>query len=61
MQNEAAMLDATTLDEVYLNKILPNKLELDLRYIQNQSFLLDLKLLIQTLFITLIERSGGDN
>jgi lipopolysaccharide/colanic/teichoic acid biosynthesis glycosyltransferase len=61
MQNEAAMLDATTLDEVYLNEILPNKLELDLQYIQNQSVLLDLKLLIQTLFITLIERSGGDN
>jgi lipopolysaccharide/colanic/teichoic acid biosynthesis glycosyltransferase len=61
MQNEAAMLDATTLDEVYLNKILPNKLELDLQYIQNQSFLLDLKLLIQTIFITLIERSSSDN
>jgi len=61
MQNEAAMLDATTLDEVYLNEILPKKLELDLQYIQNQSFLLDLQLLIQTLFITLIERSGGDS
>jgi lipopolysaccharide/colanic/teichoic acid biosynthesis glycosyltransferase len=61
MQNEAAMLDATTLDEVYLNEILPKKLELDLQYIQSQSFLLDLKLLIQTLFITLIERSSGDN
>lgn len=61
MQNEAAMLDATTLDEVYLNEILPRKLELDLQYIQNQSFLLDLKLLTQTLFIILIKRSGGDN
>ena len=60
MQNEAAMLDATTLDEVYLNEILPKKLELDLQYIQNQSFLLDLKLLIQTLFVTLIERSSSD-
>lgn len=61
MQNEAAMLDATTPDKVYLNEILPKKLELDLQYIQNQSFLLDLKLLIQTLFITLIERSSSDN
>lgn len=60
MQTEAAMLDATTLDEVYLNEILPKKLELDLQYIQNQSFLLDLKLLIQTLFVTLIERSSSD-
>lgn len=60
MQTEAAMLDATTLDEVYLNEILPKKLELDLQYIQNQSFLLDLKLLIQTLFVTLIERSRSD-
>ena len=61
MQNEAAMLDATTLDEVYLNEILPQKLELDVQYIQNQSILLDIKLLIQTLFITLIRRSGDDN
>ena len=61
MQNEAAMLDATTLDEVYLNEILPQKLELDVQYIQNQSILLDIKLLIQTLFITLIKRSGDDN
>jgi lipopolysaccharide/colanic/teichoic acid biosynthesis glycosyltransferase len=61
MQNEAAMLDATTLDEVYLNEILPKKLELDLQYIQSQSILLDLKLLIQTLFINLIERSSDDD
>lgn len=61
MQNEAAMLDAMTLDEVYLNEILPKKLELDMQYIWNQSFLLDLKLLIRSLFITLIERSGGDS
>ena len=61
MQNEAAMLDATTLDEVYLNEILPKKLELDLQYIQNESFLLDLKLLIRTILIPLIERSSDGN
>ena len=59
--NYSTGLDATTLDEVYLNEILPQKLELDVQYIQNQSILLDIKLLIQTLFITLIKRSGDDN
>jgi lipopolysaccharide/colanic/teichoic acid biosynthesis glycosyltransferase len=59
MMDEASMLDAANLDEVYLSEILPRKLELDLQYIQNRSLLLDLKLLIQTVLITLIRRSGS--
>lgn len=59
MTDEAAMLDSTTLDEDYVSKVLTGKLELDLQYVHNQSLLLDVKLILQTLYITLIRRSGG--
>lgn len=36
-------------DEVYRRVILPHKLPLNLRYIGRMSFLLDLKLIVQTL------------
>src|SRR5690606_15874247 len=47
--NEAELLHTTENPEnLYINNILPNKLELDKEYIANQHFLLDIKLIINT-------------
>lgn len=47
--NEAELLHASENPEsLYINNILPNKLELDKKYIANQHFLLDIKLIINT-------------
>jgi lipopolysaccharide/colanic/teichoic acid biosynthesis glycosyltransferase len=55
--DEPALLEsATTLDHDYVNRILPTKLQLDLRYVRERSFLLDLRLILQT-FLVLI-RTG---
>jgi len=59
MADEAAMLNGATLDEDYVNKVLPEKLKLDLQYVHNQSLLLDVKLILQTLYITLIRHSNS--
>lgn len=48
---EETMLKENTLQNDYLNQILPRKLELDLQYIRGYSVFLDLKILFQTLGI----------
>ena len=49
---ETLLSGSTNLEEDYIEKIMPKKLSLDLEYIENQSLLLDVKLLIQ-MFLSL--------
>jgi lipopolysaccharide/colanic/teichoic acid biosynthesis glycosyltransferase len=45
---ESLLKRCTNREETYIEEIMPQKLALDLEYIENQSLLLDMKLLIQT-------------
>jgi lipopolysaccharide/colanic/teichoic acid biosynthesis glycosyltransferase len=45
---ETLLSRCTNLEDDYITKIMPRKLALDLEYIENQSLLLDMKLIIQT-------------
>ncbi len=45
---EALMLEGASADDDYLSQIMPEKLKLDLYYIQNRSLALDIKILWQT-------------
>jgi lipopolysaccharide/colanic/teichoic acid biosynthesis glycosyltransferase len=48
-RHEETLLEGcTNLEEEYIEKIMPQKLALDLEYIENQSLLLDLKLILHT-------------
>jgi lipopolysaccharide/colanic/teichoic acid biosynthesis glycosyltransferase len=52
--DEAAVLNnQATIDSDYLTQILPIKLNLDLRYVQQQSLLFDLRVLAQTVLLLL--------
>jgi len=57
-RDEASLLEGTSADEAYLSQIMPEKLKLDLYYIQNRSLALDIKILWQTA-ITLLSRDGA--
>jgi lipopolysaccharide/colanic/teichoic acid biosynthesis glycosyltransferase len=57
-RDEASLLEGTSADEDYLSQIMPEKLKLDLYYIQNRSLALDIKILWQTA-ITLLSRDGA--
>jgi lipopolysaccharide/colanic/teichoic acid biosynthesis glycosyltransferase len=59
---EEEMLNGATLEEVYINTILPEKLELDLEYVEHHNFLVDLDILYRTAWamIPLIRRSAPD-
>jgi lipopolysaccharide/colanic/teichoic acid biosynthesis glycosyltransferase len=46
---ETLLSQCTNLEEDYIEKIMPQKLAIDLEYIENQSLVLDMKLIIQTL------------
>lgn len=49
--NENELLkDASNPEQIYIDQILPAKLRLNYKYIQNQSFLFDIKIIFQTLF-----------
>lgn len=37
-------------EETYINEVMPEKLKINLTYIQNQSFITDLKIIFQTIF-----------
>jgi lipopolysaccharide/colanic/teichoic acid biosynthesis glycosyltransferase len=55
--DEAALLGSgATADQDYLTKVLPSKLQLDLRYIQMRSLLFDLQLLFQTALMLIGQR-----
>jgi lipopolysaccharide/colanic/teichoic acid biosynthesis glycosyltransferase len=47
-RDEAAMLEGGSADEDYLSHIMPEKLRLDLYYVENRSLALDIKILWQT-------------
>ena len=49
--DEEKMLGAGNLMETYLQSILPDKLRLDLIYVRNRSFLLDLDILFRTFWV----------
>ena len=49
-RDEEFWLPGRDSERFYLTKVLPKKLEIDLRYIKNRSFGSDLKILIRTLF-----------
>ena len=50
-RNESELLKSfKDPQQAYLNEIMPKKLSLNLKYIENQSFLLDLKLILRTIF-----------
>lgn len=53
-RNEAAILNKDNLDEEYRTKVLPEKLSLDLDYIEHQSLFLDLKILLKTIIKVVI-------
>jgi lipopolysaccharide/colanic/teichoic acid biosynthesis glycosyltransferase len=47
-RDEAFMLDGEAVDEDYVTRILPEKLNLDLEYVRTRSLMLDLKILWRT-------------
>ena len=51
---ETLLSHSTNLEEDYIEKIMPQKLALDLEYIQNQSLLLDEKLFMG-MFLSLFQ------
>jgi len=56
--DEEKMLNTSDVTKTYLRSILPEKLRLDLLYVRNKSFLLDLDILFRTMMI-LIPRFRG--
>jgi lipopolysaccharide/colanic/teichoic acid biosynthesis glycosyltransferase len=48
-KDEAALLPAEETDRVYVEDILPRKLDLDLQYLQQRTVLSDLKLIFRTI------------
>lgn len=53
-KNESELLKAATdVDEVYINKILPEKMAYNIEYIRNFSFLGDIKIMFQTVWAVL--------
>ena len=54
---EEELLRTSETNQTYLGSILPKKLNLDLLYVRNQSFLLDLDVLVRT-FMVLVPRFG---
>jgi len=53
---EEMLSNAETLEDEYMNGILPPKLAMDLQYIEQQSLSLDLKILFQTAWVLLADR-----
>ncbi len=53
---EDMLTNPETLDRDYLEKVLPPKVVLDMEYIENQSFWLDLKLIFETLWALFKDR-----
>jgi lipopolysaccharide/colanic/teichoic acid biosynthesis glycosyltransferase len=53
---EESLSSPETLDQQYMNEILPPKLAMDLTYIEQQSPVTDLKILLQTAWVLLADR-----
>ena len=55
--NESEILSTTNDPEtVYITKIMPHKLELNLHYIQNQNLIEDFKIIFKTIYLLLKRR-----
>jgi hypothetical protein len=52
-RDEESMLDQDTLQDTYVNVIMPDKLSLDLEYLDHRSFLVDLDLFWKTVLVLL--------
>jgi len=52
-RHEESLLSQATLEEVYVNVIVPDKLRMDLQYVKHQSFLVDLNILLWTFWALL--------
>lgn len=53
---EEALSNPERLDDEYMNVILPPKLALDLEYIERRSFIVDVRILLQTAAALLLDR-----
>ena len=58
-RDEVKYLDSQNHEEIYGKGILPQKLELYLRYVHDRSFLFDLKIIFKTLRLILKQRKIG--
>lgn len=57
--NETDLLaDADHIEEVYLEQILPEKIRLNLEYVDKRSFLFDLRIIFETLFLIVTKKRG---
>jgi lipopolysaccharide/colanic/teichoic acid biosynthesis glycosyltransferase len=56
---EEALSNPKTLDDEYMNVILPPKLAMDLKYIEQQSLGLDLRILFRTAWVLFADRFVG--
>jgi len=48
-KNEAELLNNDNIEQVYINKILPEKMKINLRYLNNLSILQDIKIILKTI------------
>ena len=53
LDEEAQLADADSLEHEYLTRILPAKLEKELQYLQRQSMLYDMNILLRTVWALL--------
>jgi lipopolysaccharide/colanic/teichoic acid biosynthesis glycosyltransferase len=58
-RDEAKYLNRENHEEIYGEKVLPQKLELYLKYVHDQNFLFDLKIIFKTLDLILKQRKIG--
>lgn len=58
-RHEEQLLSTATVDDVYRREIMPQKLALDLQYVDQQSLRLDLSILWHTLFVPFDSSPGG--
>ena len=57
-RNEAAMLSGDSVEQDYVEIILPRKLSIDLAYVEHQSLWLDIRILVSTVLAVVGDRLG---
>jgi lipopolysaccharide/colanic/teichoic acid biosynthesis glycosyltransferase len=55
-RDEAKYLNAQNYEDIYESEILPQKLDLYLKYVRNRSFLFDLRIILKTIILVLKQR-----
>ena len=48
-KNEAELLNGVNIDDIYINKILPEKMKINLKYLNDISILQDIKIMLKTI------------